>query len=317
MLPWHELTVEKTAEILAQELISCRELTRIKQAGGFGDQMREWGESAVTQAKDVGGKLKDWGGQAVDYLGQPQNHTLRAGLTGAGIGGLLGAISTLDRDKDDRNTAGSALTGAIAGGAIGAGGHALLNYTGSEPGKTNPKIEQINKTIDAQQQAENAANAPSTLRRAVGVGAAAGGVGAVYGVDNTPGTLLRRGARGVEKGDDLFDAVKALRNGDIPGSASSRAAWSALGRDAQSIGFDGVKEPLQTTAKMPWSKAWGNPTSPSRLAGLTRGNVRELMARSLRGGSSKMRLALAALLAAGGGLYASGVGSGNSGGSGQ
>lgn len=49
------------------------------------------------------------------------------GLVGAGLGGVGGGLLSLGRPEEERHTLRDALTGALAGGALGAGGTALYN----------------------------------------------------------------------------------------------------------------------------------------------------------------------------------------------
>ena len=62
-------------------------------------------------------------------------------LAGAGVGGLLGAGTSLTQDPEDRQTGRSALRGAIAGASLGGGGALLAqNLQGNNAAAATPKL---------------------------------------------------------------------------------------------------------------------------------------------------------------------------------
>lgn len=94
------LDIEKTAAALSQELAAGRELRRFAKASAVG--------------------LPDWAQGLADRWSQlsPTSKGLLAGTAG---GALLGGVSSLGREKEERQPFQSALSGAMAGGLLGGG----------------------------------------------------------------------------------------------------------------------------------------------------------------------------------------------------
>lgn len=76
-----------------------------------------------------------------------QHKPLAYGAIGAAGGGLLGGLSSLHQDPEERQPWRSALSGAIAGGALGLGGGMLHNSFAAQP--PEQMTDEIRHTIDA------------------------------------------------------------------------------------------------------------------------------------------------------------------------
>lgn len=198
--------------------------------------------------------LQGAGSKALEYLGAPGHEALEYGLAGAGLGGLLGGASSFARPKEERHPFRSAISGAMAGAAIGGGGRYaydhMKNYTdnmpgagatgaapgmGGVPGKPipptpdvvraaggDPSKMTIQQQIDLLHQVNqaNAANAPTPIHNSIvggAVGATAGGAaGQSVGA-------LSRGAKSRLGPGGLKDMAPPVELGKVPdnGAASS------------------------------------------------------------------------------------------------
>jgi hypothetical protein len=95
---WDNSTVEKLSEKLAEQYLAGREIRQhVKQAG-----VTDWYNRAAAGWKS----LKPW---------------QQGLLAGTGGGAILGGLSSLGRDEEERQPWQSALTGGVAGGLLGAG----------------------------------------------------------------------------------------------------------------------------------------------------------------------------------------------------
>lgn len=138
-------TLPEAIELLAKRAVVMREVRQLqKQAFGF----------------DMS-QLKDYGGQAMDYMSQhPQ---LTGTLAGAGGGALLGGLSSLGKDPEERQTGNSMLTGALAGAGVGLGGSYLLPYLKGEQGGSLPGLDPAKqKQLDGLNQQADKLNAKNT-----------------------------------------------------------------------------------------------------------------------------------------------------------
>lgn len=84
---------------------------------------------------DMAETLKGLGGAALDAF--KASPAMGTGLLGAGLGGAYGLASSFGQPEGERRPFGSALSGALAGGALGAGaglaGHQLTSYLKNRP----------------------------------------------------------------------------------------------------------------------------------------------------------------------------------------
>lgn len=215
---------------------------------------------AALSLSDIAGQSKEWlsnrGGQLKDWLSDPTHGHLRSSLVGAGVGGGLGLLSSLRRDKEERQPWQSALTGAAAGGLLGLGGSLLRGNVGKAPEQSS-ELEQINSRIAEIEQARRARHSPVLPRSWTGPTPSAGpsagaeldeylqeqaasppkdpgrhgslvgdylqraglATAGVAALDNTPGMMMRRGAPKVDLGkltDDVAEAYRVVNSGQIP-----------------------------------------------------------------------------------------------------
>lgn len=108
-LAWDDQQVKEAAEKLAVLSVAVKMFDRSKEAS-FADTLSNW----AAQAKDYGTKA------LANVPESARNPLLYAGIGAAG-GGLLGGLSSFSRDKEERRPFRSALSGALAGAAGGAG----------------------------------------------------------------------------------------------------------------------------------------------------------------------------------------------------
>ena len=104
--------IEKTAQMLSCELAAGRELRRFAKEAN-------WVETLKSR----------WSGLS------PTAKGLLAGTAG---GAVLGGLSSLGREKEERQPLQSALTGGLAGGLLGGGLGFAAQYGGLLPGKSKP-----------------------------------------------------------------------------------------------------------------------------------------------------------------------------------
>ena len=111
---WLDGSMESAIEMLAKRAVVARRVrvAREKAAKGI-----DWG--------GLGDQLKGYGTKALDWVNTPGQEHLRYPLVGAGVGGLLGGLSSFGRPKEERQPFRSALTGGIAGAGAGLGGGLL------------------------------------------------------------------------------------------------------------------------------------------------------------------------------------------------
>lgn len=109
-LTWDDQQVKEAAEKLAVLSVAVKMFDRSKEAASFADTLSNW----AAQAKDYGTKA------LANVPESARNPLLYAGIGAAG-GGLLGGLSSFARDKEERRPFRSALSGALAGAAGGAG----------------------------------------------------------------------------------------------------------------------------------------------------------------------------------------------------
>jgi hypothetical protein len=101
-------TVEEAADALSKRAHIARELQAMDKEG--------------LSLDDIGGLFKN-------------NPGITATLAGAAGGAGVGGISSLFRNKEDRDTGGSMLTGALAGGALGGGGYLAARHFSMPQGR--------------------------------------------------------------------------------------------------------------------------------------------------------------------------------------
>ncbi len=120
-------TLQEAAELLAKRAVLMREVRQLqKRAFGFD----------MGQIKDQLGSL---GGQAMDQI---KSHPQIAGtLLGAGGGALLGGLSSLGKDPEERQTGNSMLTGALGGAGLGLGASYLAPYFAGQRGGMMPGLD--------------------------------------------------------------------------------------------------------------------------------------------------------------------------------
>lgn len=228
--------ITKTAASLAETLVVRRELQ--KAAFGMSD-------------------IQGMGHQAVDYLKDPNHEWALGGLAGAGIGGLAGAASSMAREPEDRHTMRSALSGAVGGGALGAGAGILHQQMTAPDNGLQPKIDAESSYIDPKKtmlgehpivKVLSGANHPVVR---TGVGGVAGSV---------PGALSRGAVR---KAKD-FEKTVSPKEISEAGARSQQA--SSL--DKRLSGLEetmGGTHSYETAAQAP-PAAGANPASASILA---------------------------------------------------
>lgn len=236
---WYDRDVSEVADLLAKEAVA-RDLVK---AADLPTSLRDFGSQAMDYAAgagkrlgefgaNFGNKAREYGNQALGWLNEPGSEGLRQGLAGAGIGGLLGLGSQLYKDPEERQYGNSAIMGAAAGGALGGGLGLIRQHGGPSPGgnaspPVEQQIEEINKQIAEQQQAQAA-------QQVAGYGAAArqgaGMAGATLGthqfLHNRPSQLLRRGAEAATLGNYGEEAQEAIKNiRTSPAALPLNQAW--------------------------------------------------------------------------------------------
>lgn len=133
----------EAVKLLAKEAVFGRRMRRVKEAAGPLDA------------------IKGYGQQALNWVTDPAHRNWRVPLVAAGAGGLLGAASSLGRDPEERQPFQSALTGAVAGGALGAGGLAAKSLYdrfqgGGEGGGASDPIAQADAEVKRLEEADQA-----------------------------------------------------------------------------------------------------------------------------------------------------------------
>jgi len=165
---------QEAAEFLAKRAMLGRRMRRVKEAAGFGDTLAGLGETA-----------KGYGSQALKWVSDPKHLATRVPLVGAGIGGLLGAVSSLGREKEERQPFRSALTGALAGGALGLGGVAAKDlykrYREGTP--ETPGLEAAQEKVTELEAIPGQVAEEKGLGLGAAAGAGAGAVGLGLGAD--------------------------------------------------------------------------------------------------------------------------------------
>jgi hypothetical protein len=126
------LSLEEAASLLAKEAVARKHAPHAKQANVGETLSNAWKNFDPQKLK---GQLAS-GWKALSPVQQ-------AALAGAGGGAVLGGVSSLARDKDERQPVQSAMTGALAGGLLGGGAGLAANAFR----RSRPKIDQ--KAVDA------------------------------------------------------------------------------------------------------------------------------------------------------------------------
>jgi hypothetical protein len=266
---WYDRDVSDVAGLLAEEHVAR---TLLKEAD-LASSLRDVGGQLQGLASDAGKRfsefgqnfgpqLQEYGGKAMDWLNDPNNQAARHALTGAGIGGLVGAGSQLFRDEEDRQYGSSAVHGALAGGALGGGlglmrqnmrgltpdggaapkpeaGPAEQPATGSQPpaaaqtggDNIDQQIADLNSQIETATQGQTDAinkNMSTGVQR--GLLAAPATSAAMTAVDNRPGASILRGARDLGESDvgsaSTATAVRGLSR-PLTSQPLNRAGFSA------------------------------------------------------------------------------------------
>lgn len=285
---WLDGSMEDAIEMLAKLAVVAR---RVRSAR----------EKTALDLSDVGQQLKGYGTKALDWVNAPGKQHLRYPLVGAGVGGLLGGLSSLGRPKEERQTLRSMLTGGIAGAGLGLGGGLLAkNWKKIWPGPgPDPGPDPVEELKD-----ELAKRAPGWLPSRKTLGA---GVGLAAGSEmlarSTPGALSR--GAGLEPGGRTEGTpLNALRGGDVGTKAKLRAIAESRG----------LRPPVKPQLGSPWlhpvqppSVSWLKrlqlPFSPKQrqanlpstaIPGVTRGGVRAMG----RAGAAPLRKTRLSLLLA-------------------
>lgn len=231
--PWDSAQIKQAAEDLAILAVADRLLGE-KQAEGFADALRGFANTA-----------RDYVGDAWQNLPQKAKNPLLYAGVGAAGGGLLGGLSSLGRDPEERRPFRSALSGALAGAAGGAGLGLLRDQLpnemedlfgmGRSPAKLGPPPhfdpsnptdlsqlpdEALTDASHALQRLTDPTKTPAGQQAAMAGGALAGGLGGVHAADmrhlgqqglGPKSTLLERGAAGID-----VDKVYKGRTDDMP-----------------------------------------------------------------------------------------------------
>ncbi len=171
--------LSEAVTLLAKQATLGRRMRRVKEATGPFDTLKGMGTSAANWVMD------------------PKHTAYRLPMVGAGVGGLVGLISSFQRRKEERAPVSSALTGALAGGAMGLGGVAAKNlYDRSQgniatdgaatPGVPSTSLPDAQRRVQELEQARDAMQVPwfeagGTVPRALPGMAAGGAAGLAIG----------------------------------------------------------------------------------------------------------------------------------------
>ena len=149
--------------------------------------------------------------KATDWV--KANPEIGGTLLGAGGGALVGGLSSLSRRPEERDTAGSALTGALAGAGLGLGaGYAIPRLTGgqglftSNSPEHKQKLDSINRILKGEADAR-AKNAPGIGSAFVDAAPVTGSIGAAAGGEYLHNRLGRTDEH-IRKGLENTDAVE-------------------------------------------------------------------------------------------------------------
>jgi len=164
--------------LLTKQAMLGRRMRRVKEAAGAFDT------------------LKGMGTQAANWMMDPKHMNYRLPLVGAGVGGLVGLVSSLQRRKEERAPISSALTGALAGGALGLGGAAAKNlYDRSQRGASTSTEVPSTSLSDAQRRVQELEQGYSELQSPwLGPGGTA---------SKTKGRMALGGAAGLVAGEAI------------------------------------------------------------------------------------------------------------------
>lgn len=248
---WLDQPVQKIAQQLAEECVA-RQL--LKQAdlrstlSGWGQQAQSLGKNVLQQTQSLGNsglqavhklpytpQAMGKGRELLAWLKAPEQAAVRAGLLGAGIGGLAGAGSSLLRRKEERQPLRNTLTGLLAGGAVGLGGGLLSkqlaksqgSVAGSPAAKTETSLADVNRQLaDVAQQSQQRYTKEMTrgALQGLGIGTAVGA--GFHARANMPHRLLQRGAT------DL------LKSPEAPTSPAAVETLGQLGRNPTAFQFE-------------------------------------------------------------------------------
>lgn len=260
---WYDRDVSDVAGLLAEEHVARTLLkeadlaSSLRDIGGqFQGLANDAGKRFSEFSQNFGPQAQEFGGKAMEWLNDPNHQAIRHGLVGAGVGGLLGAGSQIFRDPEDRQYGSSAMTGALAGGALG-GGLGLMRQNmsnlvpdgatgGGSPaaaGEGPPQagaaqaggdnIEQQiaelnNKIQEATQGQTDAINKQMSSGIQRGLLAAPASSAAFTAIDNRPGATILRGAKDLGESDiGSAGTSSALKNMKAPLTSKS-LNWAGL-----------------------------------------------------------------------------------------
>lgn len=237
------MAVSDIAELLAKRSVAMGMLRSAEKQADL--------SGILDQAKNYGNKAKDW-------LLAPGHETALYGLGGVAAGGLVGGLASLGRDPEDRNTSGSMLTGALAGGAMGVGGGLVAphikeyyrNWQNSHKAAPHaaPKVpgpvdnmspDEINKQLAEMRENEDTApwlrrrgeNAVNTLRDPLSLAGPAVAIGSVAAAQKIPGLRVNKdNLAAIAKDPAINDFGQGMLKDfevNMPFGRRMRATWQA------------------------------------------------------------------------------------------
>lgn len=306
---WLDGSMDGAIEMLAKRSVVARRIRGAREKTAI-----DW----EALSKRLGG----YGTKALDWVNAPGEQHLRYPLVGAGVGGLLGGLSSLGRPKEERQTLRSALMGGMAGAGVGLGGGLLAKnwsklFPPSSPGAGDEDPLKGKNEAIRRLESELAKIAPGTLPSYGSLGTGVGLAGASeVAAGLTPGAL-RRGAGTPPRDVTQGSPANILHGGGVRTRDQLRAIAEAHGLRSPLKPKPGVPAPIpvdigdlvlqpSTPKTPPWynPKRWQSPFSlkqtradlpATAMPGFSRGNVRAMGrtgARSFR--KSRLGLLLAA-----------------------